>query len=154
LPEQIINGDNVKTTVVFLLPLFFLLPLQESGSKAALFCRKWQQVVTKSFSRAYNPVSTEMAKVMEFRSDGSYQEQMFMLESKGQWKFNADSSKFVISLTELNGQPTKDMSLDDKIATDLIIRLTSDTLIVGEEGYFGPEKIYGHDDWYFVPINN
>jgi hypothetical protein len=144
----------VKTTFVFLLALFFLQPLQESGSKTALFCRKWQQVGIKSFNRTFNPVQAENAKVMEFRSDGSYQEQMFTLESRGLWKFNADSSKFVISLTELNGQPTKDISLDEKQASDLILRLTADTLIVGEEGYFGPQKTYGHDDWYFVPFNN
>ena len=144
----------MKTTAVFLLALFALLPLQESGSKSALFCRKWQQVGIKFFDKAFQPVSSQMAKVMEFRSDGSYQEQMFMLESKGVWKFNTDSSKYVISLTEFNGQPTKDMSLDDKKATDLIIKLTVDTLIVGQEKYFGPDKIYGHDDLYYVPINN
>jgi len=140
----------VKTTFVFLLALLFLQPVQEPGSKTALFCRKWQQVGIKSFNATFNPVQTDMAKVMEFKSDGSYQEQMFTLESKGNWQFNADTTKFVVSLTELNGQPTKAISQ----TTNLIIRLTSDTLIVGEEGYFGPQKTYGHDDWYFVPFNN
>ena len=140
----------MKTTFVFLLALLFLQPVQEPGSKTALFCRKWQQVGIKSFNRAFNLVQAENAKVMEFRSDGSYKEQMFTLESKGNWQFNADTTKFVVSLTELNGQPTKAISQ----TTNLIIRLTSDTLIVGEEGYFGPQKTYGHDDWYFVPFNN
>jgi hypothetical protein len=34
----------------------------------------------------------------------------------------------------------------------IILKLTRDTLIIGQEAYFGPEKIKGHNDWYYLKI--
>jgi len=89
---------------------------------------------------------------MQFNEDGSYQEEMFSLKSKGIWQFTADSTMLKIGLTEMNGMQLKGLSFEDSKPTNRILKLTTDSLIIGMEAYYGPEKIFGHDDWYFVPV--
>jgi hypothetical protein len=50
----------------------------------------------------------------------------------------------------MNGVTTHDLSLADTNPTDSIIKLTGDTLIYGSLSFYGQQRIYGHDDWYFV----
>ena len=136
--------------------ILFLLPIAISNSQTAdrtdLLCRKWVLVGSKPFNMPYRAVNPQMAKIMQFNKDGTYQEEMFSLKSKGVWEFNTDSTMFNISLTEFNGSPTKGLSLKDSKPTDRILKLTRDSLIYGMEAYYGPERTFGHDDWYFVPV--
>jgi hypothetical protein len=32
----------------------------------------------------------------------------------------------------------------------IILKLTKDSLIYGQEALYGEKRVYGHDDWYFV----
>jgi hypothetical protein len=90
-------------------------------------------------------------KKCEFMKNGDYQEEMFCVEGSGNWAFNSDSTKFGYQLTEYMGHK---IGTKNPVAyyNQIILKLTPDTLIYGSEGYYGKEKKYGHDDWYFVRV--
>ena len=142
---------RMKSILVYLYLLTTVLCLCQSQTKTDLLCRKWKMVGAKSFNQSYKSVVTQMAKVMKFYKDGTYEEIMFSLKAKKVWEFNNDSTMINFAMTEFNGTPTKDMSLKDSKPTDRILKLSKDSLIIGMESYHGPQKIFGHDDWYFVP---
>jgi hypothetical protein len=87
---------------------------------------------------------------MTFTEDGNYEEEMYCLKSTGKWFFNSDQTKFDFILTTFNGMAIPAFSDTTRRTNKLIIKLTKDTLIYGAEAYYGNDKIYGHDDWYFV----
>ncbi|MFZ1082657.1 MAG: hypothetical protein WAO19_12130 [Candidatus Kryptoniota bacterium] len=120
-----------------------------------MLCRSWRQIGFKPHDKAFVHVDSSAAKLVSFHEDGSYEEVDYgSLSFGGQWKFNADSTKFAIAINKMNGQTMGNvMSIDDAKPTDLIVRLMPDTLIYGMEAYYGAQKEYGHDDWYFVPAN-
>jgi hypothetical protein len=137
----------VLILVACLLPFSF----STGGSKMKLLCRKWQQVGIRPFGREYTPVDRSMAEVLVFSEDGSYTEELDVsMHIKGQWRFNSDSTKLAFAITEMNGTPMSDLSLSEAIPADSIILLTADTLIYGRLANYGKEKIYGHEDSYFV----
>ena len=140
---------------IFLLSIYILaigVCFSQSTSKLPLICKNWKLVGQKPFQKEYSSVDPQMAKIMQFNEDGSYQEEMFSLKSKGIWQFTADSTMLKIGLTEMNGMQLKGLSFEDSKPTNRILKLTTDSLIIGMEAYYGPEKIFGHDDWYFVPV--
>jgi hypothetical protein len=88
-------------------------------------------------------------KLCQFGKDGSYEEEMYSLKGIGYWEFNKDSTKFDFQFSEFMGQKIggkKPIEYFNK----LILKLTVDTLIYGAEAYYGEERVYGHDDWYFI----
>ena len=131
---------------------FFLLCLVRlHENKMDLICQKWRQVGIKDFGKDYKSIDKSMTEVIIFKKDGAYDEELYgSLQIKGQWKFSMDSLKLSLVLTEMNGKTLAGTSFDDSKPIDSIIKLTRDTLIYGALVYFGEQKIYGHDDWYFV----
>ncbi len=79
---------------------------------------------------------------------------MESLQIGGVWKFDADSAKLAFALTSMGGTPMASLPLEKTKPTDSILKLTADTLIYGSLAYYGPEKVYGHDDLYFVRDGN
>jgi len=106
----------------------------------------------KNFSENYKAVDKSMAEIIRFKQDGTYDKDLYgSLHFKGQWLFSNDSSRIALRITEINGRvlPGND-SFNNEHATDSIIKLTQDTLIIGQLKYFGPGKKYGHDDVYYL----
>jgi len=132
-----------------------LLILPTSGlfgqRKIDLICGEWIQFGFKPNKDKAIRILTEdcSKKKCEFNRNGNYSEDMFCLKELGKWTFNSDSTKLGFKTTEFMGQKLTDNSAI-KSFTTIIIRLTADTLIYGHEGYYGNERVYGHDDWYFV----
>jgi len=142
----------MKQTTLLLLLLMTTLILSGQTNKHDLFCQKWIQFGYKSHSDSNVRIITDdcSKKKCEFFKDGKYTEDMFCLKGFGIWAFNKDSTKFGFKYTEYMGQ-----KIEEKLPisfNSLILKLTVDTLIIGNEGYYGNNKIYGHDDLYFVRV--
>jgi hypothetical protein len=137
----------------FLIILIFLtlVSFQTSNQKTFLI-GSWRQYAWKSNN------SVEIKKVLEdcsskkitFEENGSYVEDMYCLKSSGQWYFNKDMTKLGFKLDTFNGMKLPTSNDSTKRTNIIILKLTQDTLIYGTEGYYGKDRAYGHDDWYFV----
>ena len=65
--------------------------------------------------------------------------------------FSNDSSRLALRITEINGRVMPGIdSFTNEHATDSIIKLAHDTLIIGQLKYVGPDKKYGHDDVFYL----
>ncbi|HOU97873.1 MAG TPA: hypothetical protein PLP65_03405 [Bacteroidales bacterium] len=142
----------MKTILIVILFffVFFQIQIYGQGNKHNMLCNQWIQFGYKSHGDSVVNIITEdcSKKKCEFHKNGKYTEEMYCLKGEGNWAFNNDSTKFGFELTEFIGQ-----KIDNKLPitfTNLIIKLTSDTLIYGTEGYYGESRTYGHDDLYFV----
>jgi len=138
-------------TMVFALLAF---PLQKND-KLDLLCQKWRQVGMKSYGKEYRSIDKKMSESIWFKRDGTFIKELYgQLTFKGQWLLSNDSTKIAFRITQMNGTPFGEGEpFDNKFANDSIIKLTKDTLIDGQLKYFGVEKIYGHDDIYYVREN-
>jgi hypothetical protein len=133
--------------------LLFSVSVARTPSTLELIARKWSQVGFKSFNRPFKAITPPRGKIMEFRKDGTYEEEMAGIRWTGAWKLDADSTRFAIAVTELKGVSYRNsVSIENTTPTNRIITLTRDTLIFAAEALYGPDKIPGHDDWYFVPL--
>jgi hypothetical protein len=140
----------MKLFFFYLVSILFIGILQQD-SKLDLVCQRWRQVGIKSFHKDYHPLDQSAAEVILIKKDGNYEEEIYStIKIKGRWKFNIDSSKLAFAMTEMNGTTIEGLSLADTNPTDSIIKLTKDTLIYGALAFYGQQKEYGHDDWYFV----
>jgi hypothetical protein len=89
-------------------------------------------------------------------ADGSYQETVYnnalnnTLKISGKWYLNSDQTKLGYKFEEINGYKLPVSSDTARHFNTIILKLTTDTLIYGNEAYYGNNKVYGHDDWYFV----
>lgn len=123
-----------------------------TDNKTKLLCQRWRQIGIKSFNKDFKLVDKSLAETIIFKSDGTFEKELYgSLHFNGLWLFNNDSTKLAMTLTDMNG--TKMPSTEpftNKYANDSIIKLTQDTLIDGQLQYFGANKIYGHDDIYYV----
>lgn len=118
----------------------------------SLLVGTWKQFAYKPNNSTEIKKITEdcSSKTMTFREDGHYEEEMYCLKSTGKWYFNNDQTKFDFTLETFNGMAIPAFSDTTKRTNKLIIKLSQDTLIYGMEAYYGNERIYGHDDSYFV----
>jgi hypothetical protein len=114
------------------------------------FYGKWKQFGYKNHKDSTVRTSNEDCanKILEFSKDGRYEEEMYSITSKGRWQFNADSTRFGIILSEVMGRKINQNNLPASF-NSIILKLSRDTLIIGQEAYYVPEKIKGHDDWYY-----
>ena len=140
---------KVVISVVIIISLAFTF--LQMKDKKELLCRKWQMVGFKSFNKPYKSTNPNSTEILQFNKNGTYEEEMYNLKSEGIWEFNSDSTKYKVSLIKFNGKPVKDMPLNEKKPINVIINLTQDSLIIGNEAYFRPDKISGHDDRYYIP---
>ena len=129
---------------------FFLVPGTKTGGKMALVCGKWKLVGIQSSGKEYKTVDNGMSQTIIIKADGTFDEELYgTMKVKGQWKFSKDSAKLAFGVTEMDGNTMEGLAPDTK-PTDSIIKLTADTLVYGSVKYFGKQKIYMHDDMYFV----
>ncbi len=124
-------------------------------TKEQLLCRKWQQVGMKLYEKTYKKIDGCMAEQIEFRKDGTYSKVIYCsMKFDGQWIFNSDSTKLAIAITELNGTKMANTANINQVKpTTIILHISRDSLIVGNEFYSGSERKYGHDDLYYVPVS-
>jgi hypothetical protein len=54
----------------------------------------------------------------------------------------------------MNGKHMNSVSIEQTKPTTIILLLSKDSLILGNEAYFGKDHKYGYDDWYYVPAEN
>jgi hypothetical protein len=147
-PKTIIT-NFMKTLIII---LTFLTFASFQSDNKSLLIGTWRQVGYKPHNSNDIKTTTESCanKIMTFTQDGKYEEEMYCLKSSGKWFINSDQTKFDFTLTIFNGMTIPAFSDTTKRTNKLIIRLTQDTLIYGVEAYYGNEKVYGHDGWYFV----
>ena len=144
---------NMKSILIAVV-IFFISDTPSKVSKTDLISQKWIEVGLKVFHKEYKPVDKRSAETLNFHKNGTLEKELYgQLKFKGLWKFNADSTKIAIELTELNGSPVRSTPLDKVKPTDSILKLTSDTLILGTLGQYGDLRIHGHDDRYFVSVH-
>ena len=137
----------------YLLCALAIILLSVQTDKKSLLCHKWMQFALKSHDdQALKLIDKSMAKECEFREDGYYQETMYngKMKISGKWFFNTDQTKMDYTMTEMNGQKLPEFPGAEEHIHKIILKLTADTLIYGSEAYYGKDRVYGHDDWYFV----
>lgn len=137
------------------IPFLFIMiissiSLYSQNSAVNTFYGKWKQFGYKNHKDSIIRTSKEECanKILEFSKNGRYEEEMYSINSKGIWQFNSDSTRFGIILTEIMGRKVDQSNLQISF-NSIILKLTKDTLVVGQEAYYGPNKIKGHDDWYY-----
>jgi hypothetical protein len=132
-----------------ILTSFILFLIKGQDSKQDLFCHRWVEIGYKYYGeKTLQQVNPEVLKTIQFFKGGTFTEESYIEKATGNWIFNSDTTKFGIEYTLYNNQHIG--NLMPITTTSLIIKLTEDTLIYGEEGKFGHDKVYGHDDYYFV----
>lgn len=118
-----------------------------------MLCHRWIQFASKNNSE-YSPkkIDNSLAKECYFHTDGSYEESSYYgnLKISGHWFINSDQSKLELTMEEMNGKHIQSFRDTTRHYNLIILKLTKDTLIYGMEAYYGTNKVYGHDDWYFV----
>lgn len=150
--DVLIYQSATNTIMKILSSIFTLLLLVSFQSEnKSLLIGRWRQVGFKAHNSNDITIKTDecSTKTMFFNADGTYEEEMYCLKSTGKWFLNKDRTKFDCTITNFNGMELPTFHDTTKF-TNVILKLTNDTLIYGNEAYYGKDKIYGHDDWYFV----
>ena len=127
-----------------------LLSMKADNDRKELLCHKWVQVAFKRNSEtAPSPVDKAMAKTCVFNPDGGYVEVMGM-KATGHYFLNAAQTKIAFQYQMINGKTFTLPGDTTKHYNYIILKLTKDSLIYGQEALYGEKRVYGHDDWYFV----
>jgi hypothetical protein len=146
-----LRNNQLKSSFIILTCVFLY---SFSGQKRGidLLCHKWRQIGIKSFGKKYHEIDKAMSELIWFKKDGTFEKELYgSLNFKGKWLFSKDSSKLALALTEMNGTSISGPdSFDNRFANDSIITLTYDTFIDAQLKYYGEQKIYGHDDVYYL----
>lgn len=136
-----------------LIVVVLLLSMKSDNDRKQLLCQKWLQFALKLHD-ASSPraIDRSMAKESAFKADGTYDDLMYngALKTSGEWFLNDDQTKMEFTITSLNGKAMPPFPETTKHYNIIILKLTKDTLVYGQEAYYGKAKVYGHDDWYFV----
>jgi hypothetical protein len=136
---------------IFILTIILLSAARTTDTRRAMICHTWRLIGIKPFGKDFKPVQDPKFEVLTIKSDGTYEKLLYgQMKITGSWDFAADSSKLVFSTTSAGGMTMPSAPLDKTHPIDSIIVLNSDTLIKGMLAYFGPEKKYGHNDWYYI----
>ena len=127
-----------------------LLSMKADNGKKDLLCHKWVQFAFKrNVETSPSPIDKSMAKTCVFNPNGEYVELMG-LKASGHYFLNAAQTKIAFQYEMINGKSFPVSDDTTKHYNIIILRLTKDTLIYGQEAYYGEKRVYGHDDWYFV----
>lgn len=131
-----------------------LLSMKTDNDRTALLSHTWVQFAfKKNGDTLSNPVARSYAKICTFNPNGSYEEYTNNsgVKISGYYFLNDNQSKIAFKFNVLNGQQLPGSPYDTaKRYNIIILRLTKDTLIYGQEARYGEKRVYGHDDWYFV----
>ena len=134
--------------------LIFISDTPSKVSKADLISKKWIEVGLKVFGKEYRSVDKQSAEILTFHKNGTAEKELYgNLKFKGLWKFTPDSTKLAIEWTELNDNPVRNTPINKVKPTDSILKLSSDTMILGTLKQYGDLRIHGHDDRYFVTVH-
>jgi hypothetical protein len=130
-----------------------LFPTIVKDSTLSLIAQQWKQVGYKNFNQKYTSLNSSLSEILLIKNNGTYEKHLYgnMLFT-GKWKMNSDSTKIAFALTTMNGTDLPNLPLEDTKFTDSIIKLTADTFICGSLSYYGQQKIYGHNDTYYVRV--
>jgi hypothetical protein len=127
--------------------------MKSDADRKTLLCHKWIQFAFKQ-NAASSPqmIDKSMAKESIFKADGTYEDAMYdnKLKTTGNWLLNEDQTKMVFTISNVNGKDIPPFSETTKHFNIIILKLTADTLIYGNEFYHGKDRVYDHFDWYFV----
>jgi hypothetical protein len=127
-----------------------LLSMKTDNEKKDLLCHKWVQFAFKrNVEISPSPVDKSMAKTCFFNQNGEYMELMG-LKATGHYFLNTTQTKIALQYEVINGKKFSLSADTAKHYNIIILRLTKDTLIYGQEAYYGEKRVYGHVDWYFV----
>lgn len=132
-----------------------LLSMKTDNDKTKLISQKWFQFATKQHGKDKpTVVPTAIAITYILKEDNTYQEFQYngMLKIAGKWKFTEDEKKLLFTISKVNGKDIPSVPTFEGKPTTIILKLTTDTLIIGNEAYYGNNAIYGHDDQYFVRV--
>ena len=133
-----------------------LLSMKSDDNKKDLLCHHWVQFAsTSEIGAPLKPTDASMAKDITFKSDGTYQDAIYnnQFKTTGNWYLNEDESKMEFSLSTINGKDVPPFPETSRHYNIVILKLTADTLIYGNEYYRGKEggpMVYNHSDLYFV----
>ncbi len=142
----------INFCVVTLLATVMLSMRADNGRKE-LLAHTWVQFAFKKNGASFaSLVDKTAAKTCIFNNNGSYTESTYNsgVKISGDYFLNGDQSKIAIKFSVLNGQALPYSTDTSKHYNIIILRLTQDTLIYGQEARYGERRTYGHDDWYFV----
>jgi hypothetical protein len=139
--------------LVCLLSVLLCFSLTIESNTLSLVCHEWKQIGYKNFNESYKSLNSSLSETLEIRKDGTYEKHLYgNMLSGGNWKMNNDSTKLAFAQSSMNGVALPDYSFDDVKFTDSIIKLTTDTFIYRSLGYYGQQKLYGHNDTYYIRI--
>ena len=139
----------INLCVVIALIATFLSMKVDNGKKD-LLCHKWVQFAFKRNSDTVPTlVDKALAKTCVFNPNGDYVEVMG-LKATGHYYLNATQTKLAFQFQMMNGKTFAQSADTTKHYNYVILKLTKDTLIYGQEALYGEKRVYGHDDWYFV----
>ena len=133
--------------------LILMLSMKTDNNNKSLLCHEWIEFAYKTHNDAVpETVISSMKKECTFNANGDYEESMYhyMLVSSGKWFLNSNQTKMGFTISDINGDKLPAPADTTRHFNMVILKLNSDTLIYGQEGYYGNKHIYGHDDWYFV----
>lgn len=128
----------------------------KSNNKKDLLCHHWVQFAFKSeIGAPVKPTEASMAQDITIKSDGTYDESIYngQMKTTGKWHLNNDETKMEFMLSSMNGKSIPPFPETVRHYNIIILKLTADTLIYGNEFYRskkGEPMIYNHSDLYFV----
>jgi len=139
---------------VWILLGIILVSMKTDTDKTKMICAKWVQFAFKQYDQN-TPAPTAKASALTYilKEDKTYEELQYngMLKIAGKWKFAEDQKKLLFIVTNVNGQTQTEF---EGKPTTIILKLTPDTLIIGEEEYLtkagSKEQLFIHNDQYFV----
>lgn len=99
-----------------------------------------------------------MAQDITFKADGTYDSAIYngQMKTTGNWYLNDNETKMELTLSTMNGKAMPPFPETTRHYTIILLKLTADTLIYGNEFYRGKEggpMVYNHSDLYFVRKN-
>jgi hypothetical protein len=130
--------------------------LSVKTDKKSMLCHHWIQFAsTREIGAPIKPTDASMAKDITFKPDGTYDESIYngQMKTTGNWYLNNDETKMEFTLSTMNGKTMPAFPETTRHYTIIILKLTADTLIYGNEftrGKEGGPMVYNHSDLYFV----
>jgi hypothetical protein len=136
-----------------------LLAMKSNNSKKDLLCHHWVQFASTSYMNApVKSTDASMAQDITFKADGTYDSAIYngQMKTTGNWYLNDNETKMELTLSTMNGKAMPPFPETTRHYTIILLKLTADTLIYGNEFYRGKEggpMVYNHSDLYFVRKN-
>jgi hypothetical protein len=127
--------------------------MKADNDRKGMLSHTWVQFAFKrNGETSASPTDKTMVKTCTFNPNGDYEESTYNsgVKISGYYFLNGDQTKIALKFDVLNGQRLPGSTDTIKRYNIIILRLTRDTLIYGQEARYGERRVYGHDDWYFV----